>query len=279
MQKIALITGASNGIGLITAIEVAKAGFKTVIAGRNKKKTIESVEIIKNKSGNNDIDYLIADLSIIAESKKLAEDFKNKYDRLDLLVNNAGAVIPELRITKDGLENTFALNHFSYFIITGLLLDLLKKAEKSRIVNVSSGAHQASVFKFENIKGEIEYKSFPVYCQSKLANVLFTYELARKLKGSSVTVNCLHPGVVKTGFGTDYKGFIGLLMKIYSPFLLTPEKGSQTSVYLSLDKEVEGVSGKYFYKKKSIKSSPASYDEILAKKLWEISQEITGINY
>jgi retinol dehydrogenase-14 len=279
LQKIALITGATNGIGLITSAEVAKAGYKTIIVGRNKEKTLNSLEIIKNKSGSNDVDYFIADLSILSESKKLAEDFKKKYNRLDLLINNAGAIFPELVITKDGLENTFALNHFSYFILTGMLLDLLKNSGNSRIVNVSSGAHKAANLQFDNIKGEIEYKSFPVYCQTKLANILFTYELAKKLEGTGVTVNCLHPGVVRTGFGAEYKGIMGMLMKLISPFFITPEKGAETTIFLSLSDKVENVSGKYFYKKKAISTSAASYNENLSKKLWTISEELSGIRY
>ena len=279
LQKNALITGATNGIGLITAIEIAKAGYKTVITGRDIAKTKQVVELIKKNSGNDDIHYIIADLSIISNCKKVAEDYQSRFTRLDLLVNNAGAIFPELKLTEDGLENTFALNHFSYFIITGLLLDLLKKSEKSRIVNVSSGAHKASDILFENIRGEIDYKSFSVYGQSKLANILFTYELARKLEGTNVTVNCLHPGVVRTGFGANYKGIIKAFMKLFSQFLISPENGAKTTIFLALDKTLDGVSGKYFVKKKAEKSSPASYNETTAKKLWDISQEITGIKY
>ncbi len=279
MQKNALITGATNGIGLITAIEIAKAGYKTVVTGRDIAKTKQVVEMIKKNSGNNDIQYMIADLSIISNCKKVAEDYQSRFTRLDLLVNNAGAIFPELKLTEDGLENTFALNHFSYFIITGLLLDLLKMSEKSRIVNVSSGAHKASDIHFENIRGEIDYKSFSVYGQTKLANILFTYELAKKLEGTNVTVNCLHPGVVRTGFGANYKGLIKAFMKLFSPFLITPENGAKTTIFLALDKTLDGVSGKYFFKKKAVKSSPASYNETTAKKLWDISQEITGIHY
>jgi NAD(P)-dependent dehydrogenase (short-subunit alcohol dehydrogenase family) len=225
------------------------------------------------------VDGLVADLSVMAEVRKLAESFKTKYDRLDVLINNAGAVFARRRTTEDGYEMTFALNHLSYFLLTNLLLDLLKASAPSRIINVSSDAHRAPrTFDFDNLNGR-KYGAggYMAYGQSKLANILFTYELARRLEGTGVTANVLHPGFVATGFGRNVPGMMSRIMGLLHRFALSPEAGARTTIYLASSPEVEGVSGKYFDKSKAASSSKGSHDREAQRRLWEISEEMTRI--
>lgn len=280
-DKVFLITGATSGIGKVTALEVAKLGATVVLVGRNKAKTEGVVKEIKEKSGNEKIDYLLADLSIQKEVKRIAEEFKQKYDRLDVLVNNAGLLMHKKELTPDNLEYTFATNHLAYFILTNLLLDLLKKSAPSRIVNVSSMAHKMGDLDFDDINFEKhKYNSLKAYGKSKLNNVLFTYALAEKLKGTGVTVNCLHPGVVNTGFAfiTDIPFIKPILEAIVRPFFLTPEKGAETQIYLATSDEVKDVTGKYFDKKRAIPSSSNSHSKEAQKKLWELSEKLSGVS-
>ncbi|MBI1279027.1 MAG: SDR family NAD(P)-dependent oxidoreductase [Anaerolineaceae bacterium] len=278
--KTVLISGATNGIGKQAAVDLAQMGAQVVIIGRSKARTDEALREIQTASGNNDVHALLADLSSMAEVRRVADDFRKQFSRLDVLLNNAGGVFNSRQETVDGYEMTFALNHLSYFLLTNLLLDMLKASAPSRIVNVSSEAQSGGALDFD----DLQFKNtaygmggFKAYAQSKLMNVMFTYELARRLAGTGVTANVLHPGFVNTGFGKNNKGLMQFVMGIITVFAIKVEDGAKTSVYLASSPEVEGVTGKYFDKSKPKRSSPASYDEAAQKRLWEISEQLTGI--
>lgn len=276
--KVVFITGATNGIGKVTALELAKKGATVVIVGRDAEKTETTVQEIRAASHNDKVEYLLADLSSISEVRRLAEEFKQKYPRLDVLINNAGMYFATREETVDGYERTFALNHLAYFLLTNLLLEVLKSSAPSRIINVSSAAHRTAVLDFNDLQSKnYGMAGFRAYGLSKLANIMFTYKLARMLKGSGVTVNALHPGGVNTGFGKNNGGLMKLAMNIFGSFSLTPEQGAETSIYLASSPQVEGVSGEYFYQCKPIRSTEISYDEAAQDKLWEISKQMTGL--
>ena len=275
--KICLITGANAGLGKITALELAKMGATVIMVARSKARGEAALAEVRQASGSSNVQLMLADLSSLASTRQLAEAFKANYDRVDVLVNNAGAIFKDRQMSVDGYEMTFALNHLGYFLLTHLLLDVLKASAPARIVNVSSGAHMGGSINFDDLHMAQKYRSFAAYGQSKLANVLFTYELARRLEGSGVTTNALHPGGVATQFGQG-EGFMGWIFKLLRPFLKTPEQGAETQIYLASSPEVEGVSGQYFDKKKPIKSSQISYDTAVAQKLWQVSEEMVGLN-
>ena len=283
--KRVLITGATNGIGKQAALELAKMGAEVIIVGRNATKTERVLNELKFESGNHVLDMLIADLSSIEQIRGLADEFLSKYDSLDVLLNNAGAVFSEYQQSVDGLEMTFALNHISYFLLTILLLDTLKQTAQekgeARIINVSSGAHSAARngLKLDNLYEKDGFSSFNTYGESKLANILFTYELARRLEGTNVTVNALHPGFVATGFGHNATGMMSFFIRgMQRFFAMSPEKGAETMVYLASSPEVKSVTGKYWEKKKAIPSNDISHDREQQARLWEVSEEITGID-
>lgn len=276
--KTVLITGASAGIGLHTAIGLAKLGAEVVMVGRDERRTAEAASLVKAQTGNQSISYLLADLSSMREVRKLASEFKSKYQNLDVLVNNAGAMFLRRKTTVDGYERTFALNHLNYFLLTNSLLDMLKAQPKARIVNVSSNAHYRGHIHFDDLHSEKRFfNGMFAYSDSKLANVLFTYELARRLKGTNVTANCLHPGFVASNFALNN----GVVVKTFMAFMwhrLTNEQGARTSIYLASSPDVEGVSGKFFnYNTKEKRSSSESYDETVAKRLWEASEKMVGM--
>lgn len=274
-HKLIMITGANAGIGKVAALELAKQGHHIVMVCRSQERGQAAQAEIKAASGSEQVDLLIADLSVQADIRQLAAEFKQTYNRLDVLVNNAGAIFDKRQETADKLELTFALNHMGYFLLTDLLLDMLKASAPARIVNVSSDAHRRGSINFDDLQHEKSYSGFPVYSDSKLANVLFTYELARRLNGSSVTTNALHPGFVNTNFGSTMSSipafFIGIISRL---FAISPEKGAETITYLAASPEVEGVTGKYFVKNKATRSSSESYDEAVAKRLWEVSEQL-----
>lgn len=274
-HKLIMITGANAGIGKVAALELAKQGHHIVMVCRSQERGQAAQSEIKATSGSEQVDLLIADLSVQADIRQLAAEFKQTYNRLDVLVNNAGAIFDKRQETADKLELTFALNHMGYFLLTDLLLDMLKASAPARIVNVSSDAHRRGSINFDDLQHEKSYSGFPVYSDSKLANVLFTYELARRLNGSSVTTNALHPGFVNTNFGSTMSSipafFIGIISRL---FAISPEKGAETITYLAASPEVEGVTGKYFVKNKATRSSSESYDEAVAKRLWEVSEQL-----
>lgn len=272
--RVILVTGATGGIGLITADTLAQQGAQVVLVSRSAQKCAAVAEQIRQKSGKQNVDYIAGDLSTMAQVQQVASQFLARYDRLDVLVNNAGAVYADRQRSADGYEMTMALNHLNYFYLTQLLQELLLKSAPSRIVNVSSDAHRAGKMNFDDLMSEKRYSSFGVYSMSKLANVLFTYELARRLEDSGVTANALHPGFVATNFGRSNGGIWSPLMRGIQVFALSPEKGAETNIYLAGSPAVEGVTGKYFTKQKAVKSSDATYDEAAQRRLWEMSEQL-----
>ena len=269
--KTCLVTGATQGIGKEAARELVKLGADVTIVGRDPARTEAAAKELEKERPGAQVDFLLADLSSMAAVRKLAADFRAKHDRLDVLVNNAGVILMERKTTADGFEATFATNHLAYFLLTELLLDLLKKSAPSRIVNVASDAHKGASVPYEETT-EKTYSGMRAYSQSKLANILFTRELARRLEGTGVTVNCLHPGVIRSGFGRNNSGWLGFGVKLMAPFLITPEKGAKTTVYLASSPDVEKVSGKYFDKCKETRSSKPADDMQLASELWKRSE-------
>src|SRR6266852_2488424 len=210
--------------------------------------------------------------------RSLAESFLRDYPRLDVLINNAGTYLPKRISTAVGYEAVFATNHLGHFLLTNLLLDRIKASAPARIINVTSDAHRGAEIDFEDLMQEKKYSAFKAYHQSKLANVLFTYELARQLQGTGVTVNCLHPGVVRTGFGKDMGGLFSIGVRVVSPFMMSPEKAARAAVYLASSPELEGITGKHFSKGKEEKSSRESYDQATADRLWQVSAELTKLS-
>ena len=276
--KTILITGATDGIGRETARQLARLGAHIILTGRNPQKAEAAVQELRQSTGNPHIEFLIADLSSQRQIRALAETVKGKIPSLYALINNAGAIFMQRQVSEDGIEMTFALNHLGYFSLTLLLLDILKDSAPARIINVSSAAHRGARLNFEDLQNERSYQGWPVYSQSKLANLLFTYELARRLEGSGITVNALHPGFVATRFGRSNGGIFDPLFRLFQFAAISPEEGARTSVYLAASPEVEGVSGKYFEKCKAVPSSPESYDLTSARRLWEVSLQMTGLS-
>jgi retinol dehydrogenase 14 len=277
-EKVCLITGATSGIGKATAMGLANMGASVVMVGRDRGKGEAVMAEIKEKSPNASVDLMLADVSSQEQIRRLADEFKEAYPRLDVLINNAGVFRSKRLTSADGIEMTFAVNHLAYFLLTNLLLDVLEASAPSRIVNVSSGAQSNGTIDFDDLQGENkEYKGTKAYSQSKLANVLFTYELARRLEGTGVTANCLHPGAVRTSFGRGSSGVFGFMVRALRPFMISPERGAETSIYLASSPEVDGLSGGYFVKKGEARSSDGSYDERIARRLWEVSAELTDL--
>jgi NAD(P)-dependent dehydrogenase (short-subunit alcohol dehydrogenase family) len=276
-HKTILITGASGGIGLQSAIGLAKQGANIVMVGRDKERTSQAVELVKTQSGNQSVSYLLADLSSIEEIRRLAQEFKDKYQTLDVLLNNAGAIFLTRKVSVDGYEMTLALNHLNYFLLTNLLLDMLKAAPSARIVNVSSRAHYRGHVNFDDLQSQHGYNGMRVYSMSKLMNVLFTYELARRLDGTNVIANCLHPGFVASNFA----GNNGLIVRVAMKFMsgrISVEEGAKCPIFLASSPDVEGVRGKYFnYDTKETRSSEESYDQNVARQLWEVSEKLVAI--
>lgn len=269
--KTVLITGATDGIGRQGAKELAELGACVVIVGRSEDKCKNVIQEIISSSGNENIHYLVADLSSMRQVRQLAEEFRTRFERLDVLVNNAGAGFAIRRESIDGYEMTFALNHLAYYLLTRLLLDMLKASAPSRIVNTSSNSHFRGKIHFEDLMLKKGYNVMKGYGQSKLANVLFTFELSRRLAGTGITANCHHPGLVKTGiFRKRPLGW--LISPIITRKAISVEEGAQTLVYLASSPAVEGISGEYFYKKKVGKTAALAKDINLQKRLWDVSE-------
>lgn len=280
--KTVIVTGATNGIGEITALELAKQGAEVVVVSRSKSKLENTVSKIKAETGNQDISYIQGDLSSLAEIRKVADEFLQMHNCLDVLVNNAGAFFNDRQESVDGNEMTFALNHLNYFLLTNLLLDVLKQTAEetgdARIVNVSSSAHYGGKVNFDDIQAKNDYSGFGRYSESKLMNVLFTYELARQLEGTNVSTNALHPGFVNTGFGSNNGGWVSRILGVMQSIIaISPEKGAETNIHLASSLDVKGISGKYWDKKAPKKSSDASHNLEAQKRLWKISEDLVGL--
>ena len=276
-DKICLVTGATSGIGLVTAQVLAQHGATVLLVGRNPARTEETVRRLQRETGNVQVACVIADLSAQAQVRRLADEVRDRYPRLDVLLNNAGALFARRETSADGLEMTLALNHLAYFLLTHLLLDMLKASEAARIINVSSDAHRGAQFDFQDPQGTQRYRGWRAYCQSKLANLWFTYELARRLTGTRLTANAVHPGFVATRFGHNNQGLFGWFVRLAQWTALRPEQGADTLIYLAMSPEVAGISGTYFVKQRPVASSQASYDEAAAQRLWTMSEALTGL--
>jgi len=278
--KTVIITGGNSGIGLETAVALARAGATTLITARDEGRGAAAVTDIRSRSGNSEVGLVVFDLASLASVREGAADIKDRCPRIDVLVNNAGLVLTERQETVDGFETTFAVNHLGPFLLTELLLDRIKDSVPARIVNVSSTAHSTARrgLDFDDLQSKGGYRGMQVYGSSKLANIYFTTELARRLAGTGVTVNSLHPGTVATGYGRDgdTKGFLAVGISIIRPFLLTPEKGAQTSVYLASSPDVADVTGAYFVKCKVRTPSKAAQDGEAAARLWDVSERLVG---
>ncbi|HEX9597534.1 MAG TPA: SDR family oxidoreductase [Anaerolineales bacterium] len=274
-NKICLITGATSGIGRATAMALAKMGAKVIVAGRDEERCQNTVAQINRETGSPNADYLLADLSVQAQVRALAAEFKSRYERLELLVNNAGAFYAFRQVSADGIEMTFAVNHLAYFLLTELLLETLKASAPARIVNVASNSHLGEHLDFDNLELKHGYWAVRAYGRSKLANLYFTYELARRLEGMGVTVNAMHPGFVRTNMGANNGWLVRLFLPLVHLSSLTPEQGAHTIVYLASSPDVEAVTGKYFVREREVASDPVSYDESAAKRLWQVSEKMT----
>lgn len=275
--KTVLVTGGTSGIGRATATGLAAMGARVAISGRDRDRAEQAAREIRTDGGL-PVDVFVADLSSQAEVRRLASEVLQAYPRLDVLVNNVGGCWNGRHVTADGLEHTFALNHLAPFLLTNLLLDRLKQSGPARVVTVASNMQAIGRINFDDLQGEQSYSSSKAYNQSKLANVLFTYELASRLKSSGVTANVLHPGVVRTAFGSeDPGGFQRLFGPLMLPLMKAPMQGAATSIHLASNPDLEQVTGQYFAKSKPKKSSKRSYDEAAAARLWQVSAEMVGL--
>jgi NAD(P)-dependent dehydrogenase (short-subunit alcohol dehydrogenase family) len=275
--KVILITGGTSGIGKAAATALAGMGATVVITGRNEERGKRALQEVREESGNDGVELILADLTVQDEVRRLAEELRERHNQLEVLVNNAGLVLSERTETPDGIETQLAINHLAPFLLTNLLLDLLKESAPSRIVTVSSDAHRWAKIDLDDLQSRKRYRGMQVYGKTKLANIMFTYELAERLEGTGVTANCMHPGGVNTNFGNNQGGPMNLLFRLFKPFMRSPEQGADTLIYLASSPEVEGMTGKYLADRKVKAASDAAYDETTRKRLWEASEELTGL--
>ncbi len=277
-DKICLITGANAGIGQQTALELAQMGATVLIVARDPQRGEAARAAIAATTGNPRVELLQADFAAPDSIRDMAAAFAARYDRLDVLVNNAGVYLTGREETAEGLERTFAVNHLGYFMTTLLLWDSLLAAPAARVINLSSDAHRQAKLNFDDLQNRRKFAGFRAYSQSKLANVLFTYELDRRRGDAAVTVNAVHPGFVASNFGRNNRGLVGLAMTRLVPlFAKSVAEGAATSVYLASSPEVAGVSGRYFSNCRAVNSAPQSYDRAAAQRLWAVSEELTGV--
>ncbi|MGU3560503.1 SDR family oxidoreductase [Methylobacterium radiotolerans] len=277
---VCLVTGATGGIGYETALGLARLGARVAIVGRDPGKLQACADLIRAAVPGAAVEPHRADLSAQAEIRRLAGALRSAYPRLDVLVNNAGAIFDRRTLTVDGIERTWALDHLGYVLLTLELLDTLKESAatggKPRIVNVASAAHYRGHIDFDDVEGARRYRAMGAYAQAKLGNVLFTYALARRLRGSGITVNAVHPGVVNTGFAKNTGGLLGAAWALMRPFLITPEKGARTSLRVASDPGLDGVTGRYFSHGRPKVSSAESRDEAVQERLWALSLRQVG---
>jgi NAD(P)-dependent dehydrogenase (short-subunit alcohol dehydrogenase family) len=276
--KTVLITGASSGIGKETARAIASLGATTIIVGRNTQKTAAARKEIASETGNTSIESLTADLSSMKDVRRLAGEILAQHNRLDVLVNNVGAVFMDHQVSADGYEMTLALNHLAPFLLTRLLLGALHASPAARVVTVSSEAHRGTHLDFDNLQNERGYNAWKAYGQSKLANIYFTYALAAYLDGTNITANCLHPGFVASNFGRSNGGIFEPIFRLAQIFAISPESSAQAVAALAAAPEVEGVTARYYNRTKETRSSEISYDMNIAKTLWDASMELTRLS-
>ena len=275
--KNCLITGATSGIGRAAATELARRGARLFLVCRSPAKGAETSEAIARATGNRPVEVLLADLSSQQSIRALAQQILARDLPIQVLLNNAGVVNLRRKVTVDGIEATFAVNHLAYFLLTVLLLDRLKVSAPARIVNVASDAHHAGTIDFADLQGEKRYGWWSIYGRSKLANILFTRELARRLDGTGVTVNCLHPGAVASNLGGQNGVVARAVLTLVRPFFRTPEQGAETAVHLAASAELDGVTGQYFYDRNTKRGSAESNDAEVGRRLWEVSERLTGV--
>ena len=278
--KTCLITGATSGVGKVSALKLADQGAAVIGVGRDPQKCADACTEIRSITGNTNVEFLIADLSVLSQVRRLASEVNNRYSRLNVLINNAGAFFLRRRVNPEGIEITWVLNQLNYFLLTNLLLDQIVASAPARIVNVASGAHYRGKIHFDDLNFERGYNGWKAYCQSKLANVLFTYHLAHLIEGTGVTVNSLIPGFVATRIGHNsglaIKPIVRLVQKIGG---MSPEEGAKAIIYLASSPEVEGETGKFYIEKKSVKSSRISYNPVIAQRLWEVCERMADIKF
>lgn len=274
----AIVTGANSGIGLVTAKRLAELGAEVLMVCRDAERGRHAQAEVARVASGAKPGLFLADLGNQQSIRRLANEVVDAHDRAEVLVNNAGAVFGKRELTPDGIEKTFATNHIGPFLLTHLLLPVLRRASAARIVTVASRVHAGSL-DFDNLQGERRYSAMRAYECSKLENILFTYELARRLGPGSITANCLAPGLVSSNFGRNVGGLLGLMPRVLAltPFSVSPEEGAKTSIYLASSPEVEGVTGRYYYRCKETESKPVSYDRRIAERLWEISARLVGV--
>ena len=276
--KTCLVTGATSGIGAAAALELARLGATVIVNGRSADKCAARVDAIRRQTGAR-VEVAVADLSSLDQVRRMANDVASRFTSLDVLVNNAGTYLFERTLTGDGLETTFEVNYLSHFLLTNLLLERLKASPAGRVVNVSSTAHADGRIDFDNLQGERHYERLDAYARSKLALLMFTYELARRLSGTRVTANALHPGVVATDLGSDngfVRGWVRVkLRNLMGRSMISPAEGARSVVRLASSPDLAGVTGRYFDQGREVRSSPASYDEAVARRLWDVSEELT----
>ncbi len=276
--KIVVITGANSGIGKATATALARKGATIYMVCRNRRRAEIARQEIIETTKNKNIELMLCDLSSMGSIEEFGYSIRNHVDHIDVLINNAGAVFGHRQISLDGLELSFALNHVGYFLCTHYLLDLIRKGNDKRIINVASIGHKSiKKINFNDLQNVGKYRQLKVYCESKLYNIYFTKQLAKKLKNEGITVNCLHPGVVSTNFGNSANWYLRAMMPLGRNFMITPEKGAETSIYLASSKEVKGITGEYFVKMKVTKPTKLALNEDYARKIWDITMNLTGL--
>ena len=277
LRKYCLVTGGTAGIGLATARELVRKGASVTIVGRDAARGDSAVAAIRAATGRDTVDFFAADLSDQRRLRAFATAFRERRPKLDVLINNAGGLFGRRRLSAEGIEMTFALNHLNYFLLTHLLLPSLRAAAPSRIVNVASEAHRGVSLRFVDLQGEVRYNRWLAYKRSKLANLLFTYELSRRLTGQGVTANALHPGFVATDIGVRHAFVPGILWRIGKLAAIGVERGADTSIYLASAPDIAGISGEYFIDCRSARSSKASYDQHAALRVWDVSANLTNV--
>jgi NAD(P)-dependent dehydrogenase (short-subunit alcohol dehydrogenase family) len=276
--RVCLVTGATTGIGLATAEGLARAGAHVIIGARTRERGEAARDRVAAVTGSDRLEVAVADLSIQAEVRRLATEIAASHPRLDVLVNNAGMVFSERQETADGIERTWGLNHLAPFLLTNLLTDLLVASAPARVVTVASNAHSRATLDLDDPEfARRPFRAFAAYGQSKLANILFTLELAQRLQSRGVTANCLHPGFVRSEFGTRTNGWLRVVIGIARPFGLTPEQGARTSIYLATSPDVADVTGRYFVNCKPARPRPQATDAEMARRLWDASERMTGL--